>query len=75
MRTGQRKRAAEDRVPHEDQPLNVPLRSLKRSSGCGGLTSGVCGNDGLVLAAAGAVATVVSDEELPHNFCTAGETG
>src|SRR5882762_7584241 len=45
-------------------PLNVPLRSLNRSSGCGARILGVC-DDG----------TEVSEEPLPHNACTAGETG
>src|SRR4051794_6735435 len=51
-------------------PLNVPLRSLNRSSGCGARTLGVCGESD-----AFAVATEVSDEPLPHNSCTAADTG
>src|SRR6201991_2336944 len=47
-------------------PLNVPLRSLNKSSGCGARTLGVCEpGDG----------TEVSDAPLPHNSCTADETG
>ena len=53
---------------HEDQPLNVPLRSLKRSSLPGGRTSGVYPDKA-------ADATEVNDEDLPHNSCTAGEIG
>src|SRR3954447_26883091 len=63
-------RLAEDgehlRMTTEDHPLNVPLRSLNRSSGCGARTFGV-GDDG--------DATAVSEEPLPHNSCTACETG
>ena len=47
--------------------LNVPSRSLKRSSRPGARTSGLC-SDNTVLAE-------VSDELLPHNSCTAGEIG
>src|SRR3954453_18175008 len=47
--------------------LNVPSRSLKRSSRPGARTSGLC-SDKTVLAE-------VSDELLPHNSCTAGEIG
>jgi hypothetical protein len=56
--------------------LNVPLRSLKRSSRPGARTSGLC-PDNMVLAVASEVAgvTEVSDELLPHNSCTAGEIG
>jgi hypothetical protein len=56
----------------------VPLRSLKRSSGCGARTFGVCAESGGTEAAIVtevALATEVSDEELPHNSRTAGETG
>jgi len=42
--------------------LKVPLRSLNRSSGCGAATFG-------------ALATEVSDEELPHSARTVDETG
>src|SRR5205814_1799066 len=51
------------------QLLNVPLRSLKRSSRPGARTSGV------FPASGDALATDVSDEPLPHNSCTAGEIG
>src|SRR5437016_732625 len=51
-------------------PLNVPLRSLNRSSGCGARTVGVCEESD-----AFAVARDVSDEPLPHNSCTAADTG
>ena len=56
--------------------LNVPSRSLKRSSRPGARTSGLC-PDNIVLAEAAEVAgaTEVSDELLPHNSCTAGEIG
>ena len=54
------------------QLLNVPLRSLKRSSRPGARISGVCPDkDGVVVADA----TDVNDEPLPHNSCTAGEIG
>src|SRR4029077_16911917 len=56
-----------------DQPLNVPLRSLNRSSRPGGRTSGVC-PDSDDAGVADATAEV-SDDELPHNSCTAGEIG
>ncbi len=47
------------------QPLNVPFGSLKRSSPC----------DTLVVGATGVVlATDVSDDDLPHNSRTVGET-
>ena len=49
------------------QLLNVPLRSLKRSSRPGARTSGLC-FDNTALAE-------VSDELLPHNSCTAGDIG
>src|SRR5438445_12937911 len=56
----------------------MPLRSLKRSSGCGARTSGVR-PESCVPELAGttefAGATEVSDDELPHNSCTAGEIG
>ena len=47
----------------------MPLGSLKRSSGPGARTSGVLPDSAVTEAA------VVSDEELPHNSCTAGEIG
>ena len=62
----------------------MPLRSLKRSSGCGARTSGVRPQSG-VTALAGATefvgatevagATGVRDAGLPHNSCTPGEIG
>src|SRR2546430_11118586 len=56
----------------------MPLRSLKRSSGCSARTSGVR-PESCVPELAGttefAGATEVSDDELPHNSCTAGEIG
>ena len=69
-------------MPLQYQLLNVPLRSLKRSSRPGARTSGLC-PDNIVLAVAPEVAgatevagsTEVSDELLPHNSCTAGEIG
>src|SRR5258707_15726477 len=66
--------------PHHKDQLNVPLRSLKRSSRPGARTSGVC-PDGNVVAAFDATdtevagATEVSEEPLPHNSRTAGEIG
>ena len=76
-------------LPHtlRSYPLKVPLRSLKRSSGCGARTVGVCVNAvvAAALEVAGATdvavalevagATEVSDEELPHNSLTTGEIG
>jgi hypothetical protein len=46
------------------QLLKMPARSLKRSSGCGARTFGVCAASGDTDAA---LATEVSDEALPHN--------
>ena len=59
------------------QLLKVPLRSLKRSSRPGGRISGLrpakaCA---ALVDEIGATLAVVSDDELPHNSCTAGETG
>src|ERR1700716_69360 len=74
-----RKRCAASRPGHGlHQLLNVPLRSLKRSSGWSARTLGVCTESGRTEAAPAtevALATEVSDEELPHNSRTAGETG
>ena len=56
----------------------MPSRSLKRSSGCGGRTLGVCAeaDDTEVAGATDAAgATEVSDEELPHNSRTADDSG
>src|ERR1700710_2491405 len=59
------------------QLLKLPLRSLKRSSRPGGRISGLrpakaCA---ALVDEIGATLAVVSDDELPHNSCTAGETG
>src|SRR4051812_48320437 len=54
-------------MPAQFQLLNVPSRSLKRSSRPGARTSGLW-SDKTVFAD-------VSDELLPHNSCTAGEIG
>ena len=55
----------------------MPLRSLKRSSDCGGPAFGARGEiaEATTGAAEFAGATEASDEEFPHNSCTAGETG
>ena len=56
-------------------PLNTPLRSLNRSSGCGGRTVGCTGEVEAAVLIGVTEGTDVSDEELPHNSRTAGETG
>jgi hypothetical protein len=63
------------RNDEEYYPLKTPLRSLKRSSGCGARTLGCADEaEGAVLSGV-ADATDTSEEELLHNSRTAGETG
>ena len=53
----------------------MPKRSLNRSSRPGARTSGLLvGSEAMGLATE-TVVGVVSDDELPHNSCTAGEIG
>ena len=71
------------------QPLNVPLRSLKRSSPCEVRAAEIGIDDAVAVATGVAEATwvvaatgvevagrsEVSEPELPHNFRTVEETG